>query len=104
MTKGNSICSRAVKAYYDGIETVDEICYTLGVSRSTLYSWVRANRIKKRRRTIKNRRALNLSKDETELLLLVILEADAAIPEDKKAMLRGIENRLLNIADDLTNS
>lgn len=48
------------------------------------------------------RKALYLSKEEAEALLLCICEADYVIDADRKIIVRCIEERLLTIADELT--
>lgn len=49
-----------------------------------------------------SRKALYLSKEETETLLFCIMESETTIPNDKKILLPSIEIRLLNIADDMS--
>ena len=48
------------------------------------------------------RKAIRLSKEEVEVLLLCICEADYVIDDDRKVIARTIEERLLTIADELT--
>lgn len=49
-----------------------------------------------------NRLSLRLTKPEAETLLLCIAEADYVIGPDFKVIARGIEERLLEMADKLT--
>lgn len=96
MRKAENIKANVIAAYNGKVMTVDQIASVYGVARRTVYSWVTANRSNMN----KPRKALYLSKDEAEALLLTIMVSDGQTGK-YKAIVESIENRLLDIADEL---
>lgn len=96
MRKAENIRSSVIRAYNEKVMTVDQIASKYGVARRTVYSWASSNR----GRMSKPRKALYLSKDEAEALLLTIMVADGQTGKYKEVV-ESIENRLLDIADEL---
>lgn len=78
--------------------TVEQIVHRYGIARRTVYTWCSANH---GRRNSINRKAVYLSKDETEAILLLILmgEKDSGKYRD---IVKALEQRLLTIADEFT--
>ena len=90
-----------ISDYFHSGLTVRQISERNGVSVRTVYNAIsgKANRKNQRK---PSRKALYLSKEETEVLLLCILESEKVISQSRRVLISGIENRLLDIADELT--
>ena len=92
-----------VDDYFNSGLTIKQIARKNDVCFRTVCKAVegRANRSKIGRNS--GRKAIRLNKDETELLLVTILEYEYICKdEDERLLLHSIEDRLLEIADDLT--
>ena len=92
-----------VDDYFNSGLTIKQIAMKNDVCIRTVCKAVegRANRSKIGRNS--GRKAIRLNKDETELLIGTILEYDYICKdENERLLLHSIEDRLLEIADDLT--
>lgn len=92
-----------VDDYFNSGLTVKQIAHKNNVCVRAIYNALdgRANRSKIGRSS--GRKALRLNKDETELLIGTILEYEYICnDENERLLLHSIEDRLLEIADDLT--
>ena len=87
--------------YHNSGLSVRQIASKYGVCVRTVYNAIsgKANRKNQRK---PERKAIYLSKEETETLLLCISESEKLLSQSKTVLISGIENRLLNIADELT--
>lgn len=91
-----------VSDYYGSSLTIKQIAEKHGVCVRTVYKTVEGKANRKGHRKA-DRRMIRLNKDETELLLLCILECESIFNgSDKLTLLHAIEDRLLDIADELT--
>lgn len=95
----NQLKAAVIKEYHDKVLTVDQIVQKYGIARRTVYSWVSA--CHGRENSIP-RKALYLSQDETETILLLMMEAGDSLKGKYKAVSASLENRLLNLADNFT--
>ena len=94
--------SKALESYYIGEQTVAEIAYKFGVKPRTVYSWVENMGHGNRFHIIKEpRKALKLSRKEAEAILLMIMECESIVPEKYFYTLKILEDRVLEIADNL---
>ena len=91
--------SEILSAYADGEMTVDDICTRYGVARRTVYQWAEKNGIKRKRRTMTDRKAVYMSRNEVETVLLLIMEGESILDGKDLTAARAIEKRLLDIAD-----
>lgn len=93
--------SAIISDYQQGMLSVKQIAEKYNVCPRSVYNCIggRANRKGLSKQT---RRALHLNKSETEVLLLCIIEAEHDLSETDKSIITGIQDRLLNIADELT--
>lgn len=93
--------SQLISDYFHSEMTVKQISKKHGVCIRTVYNAIdgKANRKNQHK---PDRKAVYLSKEETETLLLCILESEKLLPQSRRILIPGIENRLLNIADELT--
>ena len=96
--------SSALADYAAGEKTVDRICAEYGIGRRTLYQWLEKDGKTDRVRNYGQRKSLRVNREEAELLLLMILECDSLLNTDQRTMALSIEERLLEIADDLSLS
>lgn len=106
MPKGMKIDQKtrdaAVYAYYNSGRTVDQIAIENGIARRTMYQWIEIFGHGRRVHDPKHpRRGIRLSKDEIELLLMMISKCDDSLSMHDRGTLHSIEDRLLNAADDL---
>ena len=90
-----------LKAYSDGKMTVSEICRKHGIARRTVYTWAENAGIKRNKRNVIDRKAVYLSRNEVEAILLLMLEASKDMPEEYRMVCNHLEERLLDIADML---
>ena len=97
----DAVRQACLRDYYAGLKTVDVIAAEHGVHRRRIYDWTRADKRCRVHNERTVRRGLHVSLDETELLLLIIGEAEKIIKPDQLGLLRSLEDRLLQIADDL---
>lgn len=89
------------KDYYEKSMTVDEIAAKHGVYRRRVYDYIKADR--RSAYTVKRARKMTyLSKDEVELILLLLCECDCIIKGKNKVIASCLEERLLNMADAMT--
>ena len=88
----------AVAEYESKATTVEQILKKHGIARRTLYNWVSADR---GRRNDISRKAVYLSADEVETVLLMIMVADGQL-KDREWIAKALESRLLDIADSFT--
>lgn len=107
MPKGIRIApdvKRAIIAqYYSGEKTVKQICYEYGVKGRTIYDWIEVIGHGARVHNPKDpRRAVWLSSCEVELILLMMAECEKILNRQNLAIMRNLEDRLLNVADELT--
>lgn len=87
-----------IRDYNSKMITVEQIVQRYGVARRTVYAWCSASH---GRRNNINRKAVYLSQEETEglLLLIVMGEKDSGKYRDT---VKALEQRLLTIADEFT--
>lgn len=88
--------------YYAGEHTVEQIARAHGIKPRTIYAWAAING--HNRRTINRaepRKKIAMTSDEIELVLLMILECDGIMPQNKRPTMLGLEARLLDAADEL---
>lgn len=93
--------SQLVSDYLHSGLTVKQISEKHGVCIRTVYNAINGKTNRKNQHK-PDRKAIYLSKDETEALLLCILESEKVLSQSRRTLISGIENRLLNIADELT--
>lgn len=86
-----------VRDYNSRTMTVEQIVQRYGIARRTVYAWCSASH---GRRNSINRKAVYLSKDETEAVLLLIMVGEQYAGK-YKYIVKALEQRLLTIADDL---
>jgi len=87
--------------YIHSFLTLDQIAEKHNVSLRFIHSCVNG-KFHRKNNPSPMRKALYLSKEDAEALLLCICEADYVIDADRKIIVRCIEERLLTIADELT--
>lgn len=87
--------------YNDRSMSVDEIAAKYGVHRRRVYDYVKADRHSKWSTTRKQKMTY-LSKDEVELILLMLMECDGMLNEKNQAIAKCLEDRMLNMADAMT--
>ena len=80
--------------------SVAQIAEKHGICVRTVYNSIQAKN--RRNRARPNRRALRLTKAEAEVILLCIMEAESVLSNNYRETLHAIENRVLIIADELT--
>lgn len=95
---------RVLEAYSVKDMTVGMIAEKYGIAKRTIYKWVSdsSGTASRGRRNSIRRKALYLSKEEAETILLMIMVSENDIGEHKKLVANNLEERLLNIADELT--
>lgn len=93
--------SQIISDYQDGALSVRQIAEKHGVCPRSVYNCISGHTSRKGL-SKQNRRALFLTKEETEALLLCIIEAEYHLPKADRLIIDGIQGRLLNIADELT--
>lgn len=93
--------SQLISDYLHSGLTVKQISEKHGVCIRTVYNAINGKANRKNQHKL-DRKAIYLSKDETEVLLLCILESEKVLSQSRRILISGIENRLLNIADELT--
>lgn len=87
--------------YYERAMTVDEIAAKYNVHRRRVYDYVKADR-HSRWAMNRARKMTYLSKDEVELILLMLLECDGILKGNNRVIAKVLEDRMLMIADALT--
>lgn len=91
-----------LKSYFSGEKTIKRLSIETGVSRRAIYQWIEDGKTRcKYRHKRTHRRQLLLSLEEVELLLLMCCECDSILKKPDRAIMRGIEERLLTISDEL---
>lgn len=87
--------------YYEKLMTVDEIAAKYNVHRRRVYDYVKADRHSPY--SVKRMRKMTyLSKDEVELILLLLCECDGILKGKNRITAKCIEERMLNLADAMT--
>lgn len=83
--------------------TVNQICAKYGVGRRTVYQWIEKSDTHRRGMGKKSncRRAIYISRDEIELILLMILETKDVLNTKYTPCVKTLETKLLDIADEL---
>lgn len=94
----DSIKDSVRRDYNSKAMTVEQIVHRYGVARRTVYKWCSASH---GRRNNINRKAVYLSKDETEAVLLLIMVGEQYAGKYKD-IVKALEQRLLTIADEFT--
>lgn len=89
------------KDYYEREMTVAEIVAKYSVSRRAVYDYIKPDRFSAYT-TQSKRKMTYLSKKEVELILLMLLECDGTLKGDCKITAKCLENKMLNMADELT--
>lgn len=89
------------KDYYEKYMTVDAIAAKYNVYRRRVYDYVKANRYNSYA-TGKRRKMTYLSRDDIELILLLIQECDTILKGNNKILAKCLEDRMLQMADDLS--
>lgn len=97
----DSVKSNIRRDYYEKSTTVDEIAAKYGVHRRRVYDYVKADRFNPYS-TGKKRKMTYLSKDDVELILLLLCECDSILKGRYKDLAKCLEERMLKMADDLT--
>ena len=93
---------KALEQYYSGEMTVDQICCEMGIARRTIYAWIEKEGHGPRALNPQNGRGiLRLSWEEAELILLMCAECEKILNKEKLAVMKPLENRVLDIADIL---
>ena len=85
--------------YRGKVLTVPQIAQKYGISRRTIYSWVTEP---DRQRGNGTRKAIYLSPEEVETLLLLIMIGDGKMTDSWTGIAKNIETRLLDMADYFT--
>lgn len=93
--------SAIISDYQQGMLSVKQIAEKYNVCPRSVYNCI-DGRTNRKGLSKQNRRALFLNKSETETLLLCIMEAENALSQTDISIVNNIQERLLNIADDLT--
>lgn len=96
------IKAQVIADYKSGRDPVWYICQHYGVSWRTLHEWVEGCGQDRRHTRRPDRRSIRLTKDDAELLLLCIVESESIAPREYMPALRRLEDRLCDIADELT--
>lgn len=93
---------KIISEYYNGADVL-ELCGKYNCKRRTVYYWIERYGHGARTFNPKNaRRKLLLTLNETELILMMILECESILKKTDLPTVMALENRLLNIADELT--
>lgn len=93
----------ALEQYYSGEKTVSQICAENGIAWRTIYSWIEKDGHGKRAPSTRAGRAtLRVTRDEAELILLMCAECEKILPRKLLPIMRPLETRVLDIADELT--
>ena len=79
--------------------TVEQIVSKYGIARRTVYNWCAADH---GRNNQTSRKAIYLSHDEVETVLLMILETEGTLKGNREYTAKALENRLLKLADEFT--
>ena len=87
--------------YYERKMTVDEIAAKYSVGRRTIYSHIKADRYNSYSAT-GGRKMTYLSRDDVELILLMIQECDHIFKGNNKSHSKVLEERMLTMADNMT--
>ena len=87
--------------YYERCMTVDAIAAKHGVCRRRVYDYVKADRHTSYA-VHKTRKMTYLSRDDIELILLLLAECETVLEGKQKILARVLEDRMLQLADDLT--
>lgn len=95
-----SVRDAVIRDYIHSFLTVDQIAKKHNVSIRYIHSVT--GDFHRNNEPQPNRLSLRLTKQEAETLLLCIAEADYVIDVDRKTIARILEDRLLEIADKLT--
>lgn len=90
-----------IRDYTDGKMTVSDICRKHGIARRTVYTWAEKAGIKRNKRNVIDRKAVYMSRDEVEAILLLMLEGSDLLPGEHRMICEHLEERLLDIADML---
>ena len=92
-----------VNAYLANDMTVNQICTKYGVGRRTVYQWIEKIDAPRRGMGKKTnyRRAVYMSRNEIELILLMILESKDILKGKYASYAKSLEEKLLNVADEL---
>ena len=89
--------------YYTTSTSVVQLCAKYGYKRRTIYQWIEQSGRGRRAFIHRDpRRHVLLTLDETELILLMLCECDKIWKDgNQRAIMRNLENRLLDISDEL---
>ena len=90
-----------IRDYAEGKMTVSDICRKHGIARRTVYTWAEKAGIKRNKRNIIDRKAVYLSRNEVEAILLLMLEGSDLLSGEYRMICDRLEERLLDIADML---
>ena len=91
--------SSVIEDYNSKVLTVEQIVQKYGIARRTVYNWVSANHGRKNNI---DRKAVYLSRDEVETMLLLIMVGENDVTEKQKCIAKALEKRLLDIADEFS--
>ena len=90
------------KEYYERKTTVDELAAKYGVHRRRIYDYVKADRHSAYSFS-RVRKMTYLSRDEAELILLMLLECNSIIVKGKdRDIAKVLEEKMLAMADAMT--
>ena len=96
---------KVLEQYYSGEKTVDQICREIGIARRTVYAWIEKNGHGTRALHPKTGRGnLRITWEEAELILLMCAETERILKPNQKAVMRSLEDRVLDIADVLSET
>lgn len=92
-----------INAYLAKNMTVNQICAKYGLGRRTVYQWIEKTDVPRRGMGKKTncRRAVYMSRDEIELILLMMLESKSILNGKYTPYAKTLEEKLLNVADEL---
>ena len=87
--------------YYECCMTVDAIAAKYGLHRRRIYDYVKADRHSPWA-TGRARKMTYLSRDEVELVLLMIMECESTLNAENKVTAKCLEDKMLSMADAMT--
>lgn len=89
-----------IKDYYE-LMPIKQISIKYGINRRRIYDWIeKSNRLGYLHPNL-NRKMAYLSRDEIEVMLLMIIETENILTERYRLVAKSLETRLLDMADEL---
>ena len=93
--------SAVLQEYYAGIKTTQQIAAEYGIDRRRIYDW-KEKKTDRRNSCKGSTRGAQLTLEESELVLLMIMECDSTMKGKQRETMRTLEEKMLNISDQLT--